>query len=197
MEDSIMERLWRSGHISGGNASYVEELYERYLEDTTDVPDQWRSYFDTLPLVDGSHDADISHQTVQNHFLLLAKNQARVAPVSASSVSSDYERKQFAVSELINGYRRRGHLKANLDPLGLANIPEVLSLQLPYHHLSKADLDTQFQTGNLFFGGKEAALSEIIDVLEATYCGSVGAEYMHITEEAETMWVQQLSLIHI
>ncbi|MDG2071519.1 MAG: 2-oxoglutarate dehydrogenase E1 component [Pseudomonadales bacterium] len=191
MEDSIMERLWRSGHISGGNASYVEELYERYLDDPTDIPDQWRSYFDTLPLVDGSDNADISHQTVQNHFLLLAKNQARVAPVSASSIGSDYERKQFAVGELINGYRRRGHLKANLDPLGLADIPEVLSLQLPYHHLSQADLDTHFQTGNLFFGGKEAALSEIIEVLEATYCGSVGAEYMHITEETETMWVQQ------
>ena len=191
MEDSVMERLWRSGHISGGNASYVEELYERYLEDPADIPDQWRSYFDTLPLVDGSHDADISHQTIQNHFLLLAKNQARVAPVSASSISSDYERKQFAVGELINGYRRRGHLKANLDPLGLADIPEVPTLQLAYHHLSKADLDTQFQAGNLFFDGKEAPLSEIIDVLEGTYCGSVGAEYMHITEEAETMWVQQ------
>lgn len=86
MEDSIMEHMWRTGHISGGNASYVEELYEKYLEDPADIPDQWRSYFDTLPLVDGSQDADISHKTVQNHFLLLAKNQARVAPVSASTI---------------------------------------------------------------------------------------------------------------
>jgi len=129
-----MARLWRSGHISGGNASYVEELYELYLEDPSDVPDQWRSYFDSLPLVEGSLAADISHRTIQNHFLLLAKNQSRVAPVSASSISADYERKQFSVSELINGYRRRGHLKANLDPLGLVKIPAVPKLQLSYHH---------------------------------------------------------------
>ena len=191
MEDSIMESLWRSGHISGGNASYVEELYEKYLEDPADIPDQWRSYFDTLPLVEGTLSPDISHKTIQNHFLLLAKNQARVTPVSASTISADYERKQFAVSELINGYRRRGHLKANLDPLGLVESPEVPKLQLAYHHLSEADLDTQFQAGNLFFDGKDAALRDIIDALEATYCGSVGAEYMHITDEAEIMWVQQ------
>ena len=66
MEDSIMERLWRSGHISGGNASYVEELYEKYLEDPADIPDQWRSYFDTLPMVEGTLSPDISHKTIQN-----------------------------------------------------------------------------------------------------------------------------------
>ena len=190
MEDGIMARLWRSGHISGGNASYVEELYESYLEDPSNIPDQWRSYFDTLPLVEGSLAADISHKTVQNHFLLLAKNQARVAPVSASSISADYERKQFAVSELINGYRRRGHLKASLDPLRLVETPEVPKLQLNHHHLSNADLDTQFQAGNLFFDGKDAALRDIVDALEATYCTSIGAEYMHISDEAESNWIQ-------
>ena len=186
-----MEQLWRTGHISGGNASYVEELYEKYLEDPTEIPDQWRSYFDTLPLVEGSIVPDISHATVKNHFLLLAKNQARVAPVSASTISSEHERKQFAVGELINGYRRRGHLKANLDPLGLIEVNEVPTLTLEHHRLSAADLDTQFQTGNLFFRGNDAPLQEIIEALEVTYCDSVGAEYMHISDEAEQMWVQQ------
>ncbi|MDA1299270.1 MAG: 2-oxoglutarate dehydrogenase E1 component [Proteobacteria bacterium] len=191
MEDSVMERLWRTGHISGGNASYVEELYEKYLEDPSEIPDQWRSYFETLPMVEGSVAPDISHSTVRDHFLLLAKNQARVAPVSASSISSEYERKQFAVGELINSYRRRGNLKANLDPLKLEPIAHVRALTLEHHRLSRADLDTEFQTGNLFFGDKTATLREIIEVLEATYCDSVGAEYMHITDEAEQLWVQQ------
>ena len=191
MEDGMMARLWRSGHISGGNASYVEELYENYLADPSEVPDQWRSYFDSLPLVEGCLAADISHKTIQNHFLLLAKNQSRVAPVSASSISADYERKQFSVSELINGYRRRGHLKANLDPLGLIEISEVPKLQLSYHHLSEADLDTQFQAGNLFFDGKDAALIDIVEALESTYCASIGAEYMHISDEVESNWIQQ------
>ena len=117
MDDSIMEQMWLSGHISGGNASYVEELYEAYLKDPSEIPDQWRSYFETLPVVEGVLAPDISHATVRDHFLLLSKNQSRVAPVSASSISSEYERKQFAVSELINSYRRAGHGKAKLDPL--------------------------------------------------------------------------------
>ncbi|HCC46187.1 MAG TPA: 2-oxoglutarate dehydrogenase E1 component, partial [Gammaproteobacteria bacterium] len=191
MSDSSMERMWRSAHISAENASYVEDLYERYLRDPSDIPDQWRSYFGTLPLLEGARAADISHATVQDHFLLLAKNQARVVPVSASSINSEHERKQFAVGELINGYRRRGHLKAVLDPLGLEEALIVPALQLEQHSLSVADLDTLFQTGDLFFGQKESSLREIVDALESTYCGSIGSEYMHITDEAEKMWVQQ------
>ncbi len=186
-----MEQMWRSGHISGGNASYVEELYEKYLEDPTEIPDQWRSYFETLPLVEGTLVPDISHSTVRDHFLLLSKNQSRVAPVSASSISSEHERKQFAVSELINAYRRRGHHKSKLDPLKLSDESGVPMLELEYYRLSSADLDTRFQTGNLFFGNAEAPLRDIVEVLENTYCGSIGAEYMHISDEAETMWVQQ------
>ena len=71
MQESKMEQLWRSGHISGGNANYVEALYEQYLEDPAEVPEQWRSYFQTLPMLDGALAPDISHSTVRDHFLLL------------------------------------------------------------------------------------------------------------------------------
>jgi 2-oxoglutarate dehydrogenase E1 component len=191
MQESNMERLWRSGHISGGNASYVEELYEQYLADPGSVPDQWRSYFQTLPRVEGAVSSDLSHSTIRDHFLLLSKNQGRVTPVPANTVHSDFERKQFAVGELISAYRRRGHLNANLDPLELEDKPPVPVLDLEFHGLSEADLDTQFQTGTLFFGNKEAALRDIIESLEQTYCDSVGAEYMHISDDAEQLWVQQ------
>ncbi|MDH5737260.1 MAG: 2-oxoglutarate dehydrogenase E1 component, partial [Gammaproteobacteria bacterium] len=109
---------------------------------------------------------------------------------SPAAVHSEYERKQFAVGELISAYRRRGHLKARLDPLGLETQVQVPVLELSYHRLSEADLDTSFQTGTLFYGDHEAPLSQIIDVLEKTYCGSIGAEYMHISDEAEQLWVQ-------
>ncbi len=191
MQESKMEQLWRSGHISGGNAAYVEDLYEAYLDDPSSVPEQWRSYFETLPVVEGKVAPDISHETVRNHFLLLAKNQARVTPVSPATISSDYERKQVAVGDLISAYRRRGHLKASLDPLGLANESGTAALELNYHGLSAADLDTTFQTGTLNFGNKEATLREIIEALEQTYCGSIGAEYMYISDETEHNWVQQ------
>ncbi|MFT7468492.1 MAG: 2-oxoglutarate dehydrogenase E1 component, partial [Candidatus Pseudothioglobus sp.] len=191
MQESKMEQLWRSGHISGGNAAYVEELYEKYLEDPSDVPDQWRSYFETLPMVEGAMAPDISHSTVRDHFLLLSKNQSRVTPVSPASINAEHERKEMAVGELISGYRRRGHLKANLDPLELEEKPPVPILSLEYHRLSAADLDTPFQTGTLFFGDTVAPLKDIIHSLEQTYCDSVGAEYMHIEDQAEQLWVQQ------
>ena len=174
--------MWRSGHISGGNASYVEELYEQYLEDPSSLPDQWRSYFETLPMVEGTLAPDISHSTVRDHFLLLSKNQSRVTPVSPASINADYERKQVAVGELISGYRRRGHIKAVVDPLSMQEIEHPPILELEYHRLSAADLDTKFQTGSLFFGDTEATLQQIIDTLEQTYCGSIGAEYMHIED---------------
>ena len=141
MQENDMEELWRSGHISGGNATYVEDLYEQYLEDPASVADQWRSYFQTLPVVEGAVANDISHSTVRDHFLLLSKNQSRVSPVATNTVHSAYERKQFAVGELISGYRRRGHLKASLDPLELEEKVPVPVLELAYHHLSEADLD--------------------------------------------------------
>jgi 2-oxoglutarate dehydrogenase E1 component len=190
MAESSMEALWRSGHISGGNASYVETMFEDFLEDPEQCPEQWRRYFESLSNAAESPAGDLSHATVKDHFLLLAKNQSRVVPASASSVSSNHERKQFAVGELINGYRRRGHLKAKLDPLGLAAVEAVPSLTLEHHGLSDADRDTWFQVGSLALGKPEASLSEIVAALEETYCGSIGAEYMHISDQVELNWVQ-------
>ena len=61
MQESSMELLWGSSHISGGNAAYVEELYEVYLQDPNDVPEEWRTYFEKLPQVNGSGHQDVPH----------------------------------------------------------------------------------------------------------------------------------------
>ncbi|HBO8311213.1 TPA: hypothetical protein L5A59_006937, partial [Pseudomonas aeruginosa] len=93
MHESVMQRMWNSAHLSGGNAAYVEELYELYLHDPNAVPEEWRTYFQKLP-ADGNPAPDVSHSTVRDHFVLLAKNQRRAQPVSAGSVSSEHEKKQ-------------------------------------------------------------------------------------------------------
>jgi 2-oxoglutarate dehydrogenase E1 component len=87
--------------------------------------------------------------------------------------------------------RHRGHKRAALDPLGMMERPPTPVLDLAYHHLSAADLDTVFQTGSFFYGADRATLRDIVSALEHTYCGSVGAEYMHIVDAAEQLWVQQ------
>jgi 2-oxoglutarate dehydrogenase E1 component len=78
-----------------------------------------------------------------------------------------------------------------LDPLGLAKREEVPDLDLSAHGLTKSDLDTVFNTGNLAIGKAEATLSEMVESMEAIYCSSIGAEYMHIVDTKEKRWIQQ------
>ncbi len=192
MHDSIMERLWRSSHISGGNATYVEGLYEEYLVDPNSVPESWRGYFDKLPKVDGVV-SDIPHSTIREHFELLGKAKLRPAATdsSYSGEATEYERKQVAVVRMISAYRQRGHQRANLDPLGLEKREHVRDLDLGFHQLSEADFDTLFQTGQFYFGKDEATLREIYEALDKTYCRSIGAEFMHIVDTEQRSWIQQ------
>lgn len=191
MHEQSMEQLWGSSQLAGGNVAYIEELYEAYLRDPNSVPNQWKNYFDQLPRVTEEATVDIPHQPIRDQFLLLSKNQSRAKPTSQASVVSDFERKQVQVLQLINAYRGRGHQHAKLDPLGLMERESVPDLDLQFHGLSPADLDTVFQTGSLFTGNAEESLAEVVKDLDATYCSSVGAEYMHIVNTAEQRWFQQ------
>src|SRR5690554_4399278 len=190
MPDSEMQQLWSTSHLSGGNASYVEELYELYLHDPNSVAEEWRSYFDKLPQTSGTG-SDISHSTIREHFLSLAKNPRRPQAVSGGQVSSERDKKQVGVLRLIQAYRMRGHQASNLDPLGLWQREAIADLTLAEYGLTEADLDTVFRTGELQIGKEEAPLREILDALRSTYCGTIGAEYMHIVDSAQRRWFQQ------
>ena len=190
MQESVMQRMWNSAHLSGGNAAYVEELYELYLHDPNAVPEEWRTYFQKLP-ADGNSATDVSHSTIRDHFVLLAKNQRRSQPVSAGSVSSEHEKKQVEVLRLIQAYRMRGHQAAQLDPLGLWQRTVPADLSINHYGLTNADLDTTFRAGDLFIGKEEASLREIHDVLHQTYCRTIGAEFTHIVDSEQRNWFMQ------
>ncbi len=192
MHDSIMEKFYKTSHYDGGNAAYIEDLYDIYLHDPNAVPPEWHTFFESLPRVDDHAVTDTSHATIQKHFELLGRRRARAVPAPGSGgVDVDHERKQVKVLELVSTYRTNGHQKAQLDPLGLMQREEVIELQLSHVGLTEADLDTTFQTGTLYIGKQEATLKEIIDALELTYCGHLGPEFMHITSKMEKKWWQQ------
>jgi 2-oxoglutarate dehydrogenase E1 component len=190
MQESVMQRMWNSAHLSGGNAAYVEELYELYLHDPNAVPEEWRTYFQKLP-ADGNSATDVSHSTIRDHFVLLAKNQRRAQPVSAGSVSSEHEKKQVEVLRLIQAYRMRGHQGAQLDPLGLWQRPAPDDLSINHYGLTNADLDTTFRAGDMFIGKEETSLREILDALQQTYCRTIGSEFTHIVDSEQRNWFMQ------
>ncbi len=189
MQESLMELFRRTSHISGGNAAYIEELYESYIQDPSSVAIEWREYFEKLPRVNGTN--DVPHSEIIEYFELLGRKRARpsVAP-GEGATNIAHERKQVEVVQLVTAYRLSGHLKANLDPLSLKERKEPRDLNLGFHGLNTADIDSVFQTGDLSFGYKEGLLRDIISDLEHTYCGSIGAEVMHIADYDERRWLQ-------
>ena len=189
MADSFVERMRKSSHLSGGNAAYLESLYESFLNDPGAVAEQWSDYFDGLPR--RRQAPDVPHSVIIDHFGRLGRNRLRARPEKVSTeISDEHATKQVRVLEVIAAYRNRGHRRARLDPLGVWRRADAPELDLAYHGLSPADLDTVFQTGSAhFFDVGTATLRDIVDALERTYCSAIGVEYMHISDPAEQLWV--------
>ena len=123
---SGMLEQWATSHIAGGNAEYVEALYETYLQDPNAIAPQWRDYFDQLPLVPSDTHAvhDVPHSVLRERFARISKMRVRTdATVSQDLHATEYERKQVRVVQLISAYRQRGHQQAALDPLALVRAP--------------------------------------------------------------------------
>ena len=134
MPEGPMEHFLRSSHFSGGNAAYIEDLYDVYLHDRNGVPEEWSSFFDTLPRSGTNAAPDVSHATIVQHFELLGRRQARPTPAPGSGgIHLEHERKQVKVVQLISSYRFRGHQKASLDPIGLMVRKDVPDLHLHFH----------------------------------------------------------------
>ncbi len=185
-----MQALQRTSLLDGGNGAYLESLYESYLQDPDSVDDHWRNYFDALPRVNGHDAGDVVHSELRREFSRLTGRLRghRIARLTGARL--DHERKQVRVLQLINAYRFRGHQHAKTDPLRRADPALIPELDLAYHELSEVDFDTVFNTGSLV-GADEAKLEEILLALNKTYCGTVGAEYMHMQVTEEKRWVQQ------
>lgn len=186
MHNGVMKAWLESSHLAGANASYIEDLYESFLENPDSVADEWRSLFQSLPQVNG-HAVEQPHSQVRDYFRRLAKDSSRYsAPVSDPQVDA----KQVRVLQLINAFRFRGHQNANLDPLGLWQREPVAELDPAFHNLQGADMEATFNVGSYAIGRETMVLSDLYASLKKTYCGSIGADYMHLTSTEEKRWLQ-------
>jgi 2-oxoglutarate dehydrogenase E1 component len=180
-----------SSFLFGGNAPYVEEQYELYLADPASVETEWRAYFDALsetPAVDGSDRDDEPHAPVVSSFVDLVKRPRYYGVTLDDGLA--LARKQVAVQSLIAAFRMVGTRTAKVDPL-LWTPPKPLAELTPaFYGLTDADMSTRFSTDDTYFFDEDATLSEIVSALEQTYTGTLGAEFMHLSDEKARRWWQ-------
>lgn len=181
MPKVTIEEFQKNSYLSDNNTSYIETLYENFLKDSNSVNDKWRSYFQTL--ASGTLASTVSHADIREEFRQLAWK-----PRSTFSVVSPID-KQAAVGLLIEGYRRFGHLNANINPLGDSR-PAHSRLQLSYYDLSESDFDKTFATYDLL-DKPQATLKDIYIRLRKVYCGSIGVQYSMIPDEQERYWLRE------
>ncbi len=194
MSDDMFSKQ-KNSWLDGANAAWLESMYETFLDDPNAVDPGWRIQFDALK----NNINEIPHSAIREHFKQAAlKHKKTYAKPPGSQAYSQpehktdygYERKQVRVLQLINAYRILGHIKANLNPLFAENTTDIPELTLEYHQLSQADLALEFDSGSLNTDDR-ASLKKILHVLQRTYCHTIGAEYMHISETTEKRWIQQ------
>jgi 2-oxoglutarate dehydrogenase E1 component len=175
-----LQDLYKTSHLSGGNAAYIESMYEDWLADESAVPAHWAELFSTLR---GDAGAETGHLDIQEKFRQLGRLGATVDHQLA-------DRKEAAVVKMISAYRLRGHENARLNPLGIPHYEPVPDLDPAYHDLDAADLDREFDSGSLV-GPPRMKLRDIVALCQAVYCGSIGIEYLHISDTRKRRWLQE------
>jgi 2-oxoglutarate dehydrogenase E1 component len=188
VSQSLLQQFAASSQLSGTNAGFIEDLYENWLRDPNAIAPEWRAYFETFK---GRQAGDVPHaDAIARIEAAQARNGHAAALAAAVPVSDAQAQKQAAVLKLVTAYRSRGHLAADLDPLGMAQKQPAPDLDPAFHGLSAADMDTEFSTGSLA-GPKQLKLRDLIALLKATYASSIGAEFMHISHTEQRRWVHE------
>src|SRR5271163_1563489 len=187
--------------LDGTNATFIAELYARYLENPGSVDPSWAAFFAEMADDERAVLGELKGASWARERTRVIGNGALENGAAAKSLASakggDLEAAIRAAGTdsiqavtLIRAYRTRGHLAANLDPLGLEPPKFQPELQPDYYGFTEADLDRPIFLANRL-GREVASLREIVAQLRETYCGSVGIEFMHIQDTDQRAWLQE------
>jgi 2-oxoglutarate dehydrogenase E1 component len=207
----INQVLAETSFLYGGNAGFVEDLYSRWVDDPKSVEPSWQSFFATLrdrtdevkraasdpswtpslppaPRADWLSAIDGMWPAVEAKLgKTVAERQPSATPQAIRAATLD----SLRAIMMIRAYRMRGHLAANLDPLGLAPPPEDTSeLDPASYGFSEADFDRPIFL-DYVLGLETSTVREILQILRRTYCGNLGVQYMHISDPAQKGWLQE------
>ncbi|WP_431856684.1 2-oxoglutarate dehydrogenase E1 component [Azospirillum sp.] len=204
--------LEKSSFLFGGNAQYVAELYARFLKDPASVDPSWNGFFkemddDSRAVLDELRGASWS---LPEEILLGAADETAAAATALQGPGNGglvqhvqqvfggvtHEQMRQAVLDsiralmLIRVYRVRGHMNAHFDPLGLEKREPHPELDPATYGFGPADMDRPIFL-NYSLGLESASLRQILDILNKTYCGTIGVEFMHIQDPEEKAWIQE------
>jgi 2-oxoglutarate dehydrogenase E1 component len=186
----MLKELRANSYLFGGNAPFIEELYEKYLANPQSVPEQWRDYFDRMQDLPGASDKDVAHAPVVESFVQRAKRGEFSTERTMATEPVTPERLQVAALLLVTAYRIAGSRWATVDPLKRMPRPNIPELEPGYYDLKEADLDQVVNSGS-FVGLERVSLRTLIQALRDTYCRNVGFEYMFISDRAQRQWIQE------
>merc|ERR1719192_811375 len=188
----------KESYLSGSNAGYVDEMYEAWARDPTSVHASWDAYFRGINYTPPPSLGNTRANEVPLSAIVPAMAGAAVGSpgVGVAAPAGHVIDAHLAVQTTIRSYQVRGHLAASIDPLNINNMnkDEARKLIIRSAVVADADLDTVFQLpSTTWIGGKEShlPLREIISRLENVYCGSIGAEFMHIFNLDEVNWIRE------
>jgi 2-oxoglutarate dehydrogenase E1 component len=196
------------------DASYVEEMQARYERDPATVDAGWRDFFDELkddkqavlknargaswerpdwprPMngeLVSALDSDWAWLEKQVGDKVKAKAQTKGAEITQEQLQAAARDSVRAIM-MVRAYRMRGHLHANLDPLGLAAAKDHEELHPSSYGFTDKDLDRKIFIDHVL-GLEFATVREMIAILRRTYCETLGVEFMHISDPAEKSWIQ-------
>lgn len=163
--------------LYGDNVVLLEEYYKLFKEDPSSLSKDWVSFFQELERTSIPSNGSGGNGFNGNGYVNYASTEHR----KDSSLSD------FGIINLLNAYRRQGHLAANLDPLGI-NKPNREFIDLKIKALKQSDLETEVDSGIANLG--KAKLKDVIDWFEKTYCGSIGCEHYYLVNDEEREWLQ-------
>jgi 2-oxoglutarate dehydrogenase E1 component len=197
--------LLETSFLYGANAHFVEELHARYLNDPTSVDPSWRAFFSRLgdapetvrKSVSGPSWADGPPPVATEETALLDGNwpavEKKIAARSEGATPMQVHeaaRDSIHALMMIRAYRTRGHLAANLDPLGIEERPPQPELDPASYGFGPDDMDRPIFIDHVL-GLETATVRQMLEILRRTYCGNFGVEFVHISEPAEKSWLQE------
>ena len=198
--------------LFGANEAYISELYAQFLKDSGSVDADWAEFFGELDddtkeflkdwegaswsrretSVVGSGNGSVSMSDATAGMTQAASPQAQYLPMPMALPDQIRQATTDSLRALmlIRNYRVRGHLHANLDPLGLVEKISHADLDPASYGFTERDLDRPIFI-NYVLGLETASIKQIVKVCEETYCGNIGVEFMHIQVPEEKAWIQE------